>query len=219
MCARKAIHDLSQTREEYGELSLLEADMHPNPIEQFTFWFEQYTQLEPATCNAMVLSTVDADNHPDSRVVLLKELKDGEFVFYTNYHSTKGLQMQHNPFVALNFYWPQQVRQVRVLGTVRHVSAAHSDDYFYSRPIESQLSSIASHQSSVVDSRETLHAAYQDLLTEYQHSQHIVRPETWGGYAVNPHKIEFWQGRDNRLHDRIQYIYQDKNWMMQRLAP
>lgn len=219
MCAFKSIHTLAQTREEYGESALLESQMHPNPIEQFILWFEQYAQTEPSTCNAMVLSTVDADNHPDSRVVLLKELKDGEFVFYTNYNSVKGVQMHNNPFVALNFYWPHQVRQVRVRGTVRQVSAAESDEYFYSRPIESQLSSIASHQSAIVDSREALHAAYQKLLADYTHTHDILRPETWGGYTVTPHQIEFWQGRNNRLHDRIQYTHHENHWTMCRLAP
>lgn len=219
MCAFKAIQDLSQTREEYGEIALVESEMHPDPIEQFSLWFELYAQAEPSTCNAMVLSTVDANNHPDSRVVLLKELTDGEFIFFSHYDSVKGLQMANNPFVALNFYWSHQMRQVRILGKARHISAAHSDEYFYSRPIDSQLSSIVSHQSSIVSSREALQADYQRAQNEYAHTHHITRPETWGGYAVMPTQIEFWQGRNNRLHDRIQYRYHENRWIMQRLAP
>lgn len=216
MSAFKSIHDLSQTREEYGEMALIESDMHVDPIEQFKFWFEQYAQTDPITSNAMVLSTVDANSHPDSRIVLLKELMDGEFIFYTHYDSTKGLQMAHNPFVALNFFWPQLARQVRICGIVRQVSAAQSDEYFYSRPLESQFSTMISHQSSIIASREDLQTAYQKVRIDCAKPK---RPETWGGYAVKPQQIEFWQGRDNRLHDRIQYIFQENGWLMQRLAP
>ena len=218
MCAFKSIDELSNTREEYGTASLLESDMNPDPIEQFKNWFDLHAQTEPTTYNAMVLSTVDECNHPDSRVVLLKELTAGEFVFYTHYTSTKGLQIDANPFVALNFYWPQHARQVRVRGKVHHVSPEQSDEYFHSRPLDSQFSSIASPQSKVIANQEALIASFQRVCTEHQHST-PTRPESWGGYAVVPSQIEFWQGRDNRLHDRIQYRRHDNQWHMQRLAP
>jgi pyridoxamine 5'-phosphate oxidase len=215
----KGIDNLHQAREEYGTLSLLEAEMDPDPIMQFKLWFELHAQLEPKTYNAMVLSTVDEQNHPDSRVVLLKEVDAGEFVFYTQYISTKGQQLQHNPWVALNFYWSHHIRQIRIRGKARRVSAAQSDEYFYSRPLASQCSSIASVQSQVIPNQDTLTTAYQRVCAEHQTQQSIVRPESWGGYAVEPYQIEFWQGRDNRLHDRIQYIKQEPGWLMQRLAP
>jgi pyridoxamine 5'-phosphate oxidase len=218
MCAFKSIDVLSQTREEYGSTSLFEADMDPNPIEQFKRWFDEHAQTEPKTYNAMVLSTVDDRNQPDSRVVLLKELADGAFVFYTHYDSAKGLQIAANSSVALNFYWPHSARQVRIRGQAHRVNAAHSDEYFYSRPVESQFSSIASHQSQVIPNQAALIAAYQQVRTKAQNTA-ITRPESWGGYAVIPTHIEFWQGRDNRLHDRIQYILEETQWCMRRLAP
>lgn len=214
----KSINDLSQTREEYGEVALFEADMHPNPFEQFKDWFDQNARMDPKTCNAMVLSTVDQSNHPDSRIVLLKELMEGEFVFYSHYTSEKGLQISSNPQVALNFYWSNQSRQVRIRGWVHRISAAHSDEYFYSRPRASQLSGIASPQSTVLANREELDAAYQRVCAEYS-DKDIVRPKSWGGYAVVPSQIEFWQGRNSRLHDRIRYTKNGDHWQMQRLAP
>ncbi len=210
--------ELSHIREEYGTVSLLESTVNSDPIEQFKQWFDAYAQIEPKTANAMVLSTVDHNHHPDSRVVLLKELSEGTFVFYSHYSSVKGLQMESTPFVALNFYWPQQMRQVRVRGSVHRVSAAQSDAYFYSRPLESQLSCSASPQSMPIATRTELEAAYQHACID--HALHpVTRPESWGGYAVVPSQIEFWQGRDNRLHDRIQYIRHSDRWQIQRLAP
>ncbi|PJD93929.1 MAG: pyridoxamine 5'-phosphate oxidase [Legionella sp.] len=218
MSSFKSIDHLPQTREEYGARHLLESEMHSNPIEQFKIWFDEYAQTEPTTYNAMVLSTVDHCNHPDSRIVLLKELDKNEFIFYTQYSGVKGLQMENNPFVALNFYWPQQARQVRVRGMVHRISAEQSDEYFYSRPRESQLSCMASPQSLKISGREELEAAYRKVCETYADIM-TVRPDSWGGYAVVPDEIEFWQGRDNRLHDRIQYIRHEDNWCMQRLTP
>lgn len=212
------IDQLSHTREEYGNVPLQEATMHIDPIEQFKEWFDQYAKYYPQTSNAMVLSTVDHQNHPDSRVVLLKELDKDTFVFYTQYNGVKGLQMETNPFVALNFYWPQLARQVRVRGKVHRVSIDASNKYFDSRPRESQLSAIASSQSMEISGREQLEERYQQLQVDYA-DKPIARPESWGGFAVVPHQIEFWQGRDNRLHDRIQYLRQNGIWRRCRLAP
>lgn len=209
---------LHQTREEYGAMSLLESEVDPDPIEQFKRWFAEYAQLEPKTSNAMLLSTVDEQNHPDSRVVLLKELTRGEFIFYSHYTSAKGKQMDGNPWVALNFYWSQNMRQIRVRGKIHRLSAKHSDEYFYSRPIESQLGAIASEQSQIIPNQKALLDEYQRVCTEYEHKK-ITRPASWGGYAVVPEQIEFWQGRNNRLHDRILYTRKETQWKMDRLAP
>ncbi|HVT62784.1 MAG TPA: pyridoxamine 5'-phosphate oxidase [Legionellaceae bacterium] len=213
-----AIEHLSQTREEYGTCSLLEENIHPDPIEQFKIWFQQYANIQPTTHNAMVLSTVDQYNHPDSRIVLLKELDKDQFIFYTEYSGVKGLQMEINPFVALNFYWPEQARQIRIRGSVHRVSAAQSDKYFYSRPRESQLACMASPQSMKILGRQALETAYLKVFEKYA-DKATVRPETWGGYAVVPNQIEFWQGRDNRLHDRIQYTRHQEQWCIERLTP
>lgn len=215
---RKSIQDLAQTREEYGDRPLVETEMSPDPFVQFTLWFDQYAQLDPNTCNAMVLSTVDTDHHPDARVVLLKELLAGEFIFYTHYTSEKGIQMTNNPHVALTFYWSSQARQIRVRGCVRRLSAEQSDAYFHMRPRASQLSCLISHQSEPIANRAELEIAYQQVCRDNQDKE-IVRPDYWGGYAVMPSQIEFWQGRNSRLHDRIRYTRQDTSWHMQRLAP
>ncbi|MDP3704722.1 MAG: pyridoxamine 5'-phosphate oxidase [Legionellaceae bacterium] len=210
--------DLPSIRQEYGTLDLLESTLHKNPIDQFEDWFTQHLQAEKNTPNAMVLSTVDQHGSPDSRVVLLKELDNGAFVFYTNYYSVKGLQLDHNPHAALNFYWPELMRQVRVRGVVNRVSKQQADEYFYSRPIASQLSTIASPQSAEISSREELDNALAQALQDYADKK-IIRPDHWGGYAVTPEEVEFWQGRDNRLHDRLQYYRKRDTWCCRRLAP
>ncbi len=212
------IDDLAHTREDYGDVVLLETQMHADPLMQFAEWFAAYSALNPQTANAMVLSTVDSQNHPDSRVVLLKELDKNQFIFYTQYNGAKGLQMEMNPFVALNFYWSQQARQVRVRGVVHRISAIESDKYFVSRPRESQLSAMTSSQSMELSGRSELEQAYLQLDSAYA-GKPIPRPECWGGYAVVPDQIEFWQGRNNRLHDRIQYSRQGDTWRRCRLAP
>ncbi len=212
------IEDLSNIRQNYGELELLEKDLATDPIIQFTLWFQEHTQLVKDTPNAMVLSTVDQHGWPDSRVVLLKGLDKEQFVFYTNYYSAKGLQLDANPHAALNFYWPENMRQVRVRGKVTKVSEKQADDYFHSRPVPSQFSTIASPQSQEISSRDKLFADLDKVVKMYA-GKEIVRPKHWGGYALTPQEIEFWQGRDNRLHDRIQYYYKNDTWCFRRLAP
>jgi pyridoxamine 5'-phosphate oxidase len=166
----------------------------------------------------MVLSTVDEQGHPDSRVVLLKGLDKGNFIFYTNYQSTKGMQIKCNPHAALNFYWPQSARQVRIKGKVEKITDKQSDEYFISRPVMSQLSAVISPQSQEIPDRAFLENALNDLV-KTQDKEHVKRPGYWGGYQIIPDEIEFWQGRDNRLHDRIQYYRQDGSWFLRRLAP
>jgi pyridoxamine 5'-phosphate oxidase len=209
---------LADIRREYGELCMNEANVLVDPIEQFKLWFEDVLQHEKNDPTAMVLSTADEQGHPDSRVVLLKGITKGHFVFFTNYQSAKGKQISYTPFVALNFYWPQMARQIRIRGTIAKVSDLESDHYFATRPITSQCSALISPQSNVVPSRASLEQALNDLIEK--HDQYpLTRPTYWGGYSVAPTELEFWQGRDNRLHDRIHYYQQNKIWHHRRLAP
>ncbi len=209
---------IADIRRDYGELTLNEQIVPEDPIVQFHHWFADVLRHETNDPTAMVLSTVDDKGHPDSRVVLLKGLEDGNFIFYTNYKSAKALQIENHPYVALNFYWPQMARQVRVRGAIKKVNKELSDSYFASRPVKSQFSAIVSPQSSEVSSREALELAVNDLIQKHGQAP-VLRPEHWGGYRVIPNEIEFWQGRDNRLHDRIHYFYQGDRWLLRRLAP
>lgn len=203
-------------RREYGSQDLNEAAMHENPIEQFNVWFAEAKQAEPHDPTAMVLSTVDAAGMPDSRVVLLKGLDGRGFVFYTHYSSVKGIQLAHSPHAALNFYWPHLARQVRVRGWIEKTSSDQSDEYFLSRPILSQCAAMAATQSREIPDRASLERAFHDLLTL---EISPARPRDWGGYRLEPRTIEFWQGRDNRLHDRIVYRRIEQDWQIVRLAP
>lgn len=215
MTHKKPISDI---RRDYGTLPLSEDGMDDSPIAQFEHWFSEIINSERNDPTAMVLSTVDELGHPDSRVVLLKGTKDGSFVFYTNYRSTKALQIQKMPYVALNFYWPEMARQVRIRGQIKKVSVEESNAYFLSRPKNSQLSAHASPQSQEISSREELEERLNQLITTYQQKP-VIRPEHWGGYEVIPDEYEFWQGRDNRLHDRIHYYRENDKWLQRRLAP
>ncbi|WP_058533376.1 pyridoxamine 5'-phosphate oxidase [Legionella saoudiensis] len=209
---------IADIRRDYGELKLEDQEIPQEPTEQFHLWFTDVLKNETNDPTAVVLSTVDGNGLPDSRVVLLKGLEGGNYIFYTNYQSNKAMQLQKTPYAALNFYWPQMARQVRIRGKVQKVSPEQSDAYFSSRPVKSQFSAIASPQSHEISSREMLEKALNDLIQ--QHGQKpIIRPEYWGGYMVIPDEIEFWQGRDNRLHDRIHYYRQEGNWLHHRLAP
>jgi pyridoxamine 5'-phosphate oxidase len=209
---------MSEIRRDYGNLSLSEESVANSPFEQFEQWFKEVLATENSDPTAMVLSTVDKKGRPDSRVVLLKGLLNNCFVFYTNYKSAKATQIGEYPFVALNFYWPQTARQVRVRGQVKKVSKAQSDTYFSSRPLQSQFSAISSPQSQVIKNRGELESLFNQLIAEHQ-QQSLVRPDYWGGYKVIPEEIEFWQGRDNRLHDRIHYYQHKGIWHHHRLAP
>lgn len=212
------VEKIADIRRDYGGLSLNEESIHTDPLKQFQVWFDDIIAMEKTDPTAMVLSTVDEQGFPDSRVVLLKSLDNGHFVFFTNYQSAKAKQIESNPVVALNFFWPEMARQVRIRGIATRVSEAESDDYFASRPLKSQLSAIISPQSQIIASRAVLEEALSKL-SEQQSQPPIPRPSFWGGYKVKPDLIEFWQGRDNRLHDRICYHRHADNWLIQRLAP
>lgn len=209
---------VADIRREYGDLELTEDRLEANPMDQFKLWFEATRISEKSDPTAMVLSTVDEKGWPDSRVVLLKGIEKDAFVFYTNYDSNKSIQLQHTPYAALNFYWPQMARQVRIRGRVKRTAESHSDLYFSQRPIESQLSAMASHQSQPLANRQELEDAFNKLVNEYRHKP-VIRPCNWGGYYVIPDEMEFWQGRDSRLHDRFHYFRQNGNWIGRRLAP
>lgn len=209
---------IADIRREYGELSLSEESVLASPIAQFKLWFEDALNVEKSDPTAMVLSTVDEQGLPDSRVVLLKGLEEESFIFYTNYQSSKSIQLQHTPYAALNFYWPQMARQIRVRGRVHRTSDEQSDTYFASRPLASQLSAIVSAQSQPIDDRKTLEDSLNKLIAEHG-QEAVVRPENWGGFKIIPEGIEFWQGRNNRLHDRIYFYKKNGQWIFCRLAP
>lgn len=205
---------LRNERREYTRYELSEADLTASPFTLLEKWLLEASEAEREH-TAMVLSTV-ADNIPSSRIVLLKELKDNRLVFFTNYSSRKGREMEENHVVCLNFFWPHCERQVRAIGHVSRVSPQESDDYFYSRPLESQIGAIISQQSHYLENREQLTLAYEKALKS---KEAIKRPENWGGYAVSPFEIEFWQGRPSRLHDRFRYTKINELWEVHRLYP
>jgi len=214
----KEISELaSNLRNEYLKRTLSEADVSTDPIEQFGAWFKEALDAEIHNANAMTLATATPDGHPSVRIVLLKGMDKDGFVFFTNYHSRKGLAIARNINVAVNFFWKELERQVCVEGVVEKITAEESDEYFGSRPEGSKLSAWASPQSMPVK-REELEDAMRKMQIEFKDKE-IQRPPHWGGYRLKPHRIEFWQGRPNRLHDRILYTYKDGNWAISRLAP
>lgn len=209
---------MASNRREYGQLSLNAEDMADSPLVQFEQWFDEAVSNEVMDPTAMTLSTVDPKGRPDSRVVLLKGIENNAFVFYTNYNSTKSVELRVHPYAALNFYWPSMARQVRIRGPVTRVSDVASDEYFASRPKKSQCGAIASPQSQVMTDRDDLEAQVEQIMQAHEHDL-IKRPAYWGGFAVSVDEMEFWQGRDSRLHDRILYAKDDKSWKKSRLAP
>ena len=210
---------LSDLRREYALAGLKESDLDPSPFKQFDKWFQQALAAGLPEPNAMTLATATPDGKPSARVVLLKGFNEHGFVFFTNYESQKGRELSANPHAALVCYWIELERQVRISGRVSRVSAEESEDYFRSRPVGSQLGAWVSRQSQVVSGREILEDKLEELTQEYQ-SKPIPLPPYWGGYRVAPDTIEFWQGRPNRLHDRLRYTRQSGDqWLIERLSP
>jgi pyridoxamine 5'-phosphate oxidase len=200
-------------------VELDEEQVDPNPVNQFRRWFDDAKALGLPLPEAMTLATTTKDGRPSARLVLLKQVDAAGFVFYTNYHSSKARDLEANPFAALVFYWPQLDYQVRVEGPVTRISAAESDEYFQTRPRESQLGALASPQSEAIASRDVLERRFAELEQEYK-GRVIDRPAHWGGYRVKPERIEFWKSRPGRLHDRLLYELQaDQSWTITRLAP
>jgi pyridoxamine 5'-phosphate oxidase len=210
---------IADIRKDYKLKVFTEAEAHSNAILQFEIWWKDAMQSELPEVNAMTLATSSSDGIPSARIVLLKGFSEKGFVFYTNYNSFKAQQMAENPRACLVFFWNELERQVRVTGIVQKVSATESDDYFNSRPEGSRISAIVSPQSQVISSRKWLEEQ-ADALAKQNINSNLHRPENWGGYLVRPISIEFWQGRANRLHDRLQYTLEDDGgWKLERLAP
>ena len=210
---------LAAMRTDYVQSSLSETDVLADPIAQFQKWFAEAVKAQVMEPNAMDLSTVTPDGKPSSRIVLIKQFDERGFTWYTNYHSDKGQQLEHNPNAALLFFWRELERQVRIEGTVVKTTAAESDEYFNVRPLQSRLSAIASQQSAPIDSRATLESHYEAVAAALGDAQPL-RPAHWGGYRLQPERIEFWQGRRSRFHDRIVFTRgADGQWSMQRLQP
>jgi pyridoxamine 5'-phosphate oxidase len=210
---------LSELRRDYTAGGLAEEDVDPNPFRQFALWFEQARTATGHEPNAMTVATVGTDGLPAARILLLKGFDERGFVFYTNYESDKGRQLEENPRAALLFYWPELERQVRISGDVERVSREDSERYFHSRPRGSQIGAAISRQSAVIPNRQVLVAAVAQMEQEHEVGE-IPLPDFWGGYRVSPSWIEFWQGRPSRLHDRLRYLREaDGNWRIVRLSP
>ncbi|MCR9084800.1 MAG: pyridoxamine 5'-phosphate oxidase [Cyclobacteriaceae bacterium] len=210
--------DISSIRKDYTLKSLDISDVNDSPFEQFHQWLREAISAEVLEVNAMTLSTLHADGYPNGRVVLLKELDYG-FVFFSNYQSEKGQELENHPKASLTFFWPELERQVRVMGTVEKISESQSDEYFLSRPRGSQIGAWASPQSHKINSREVLEERLKEMQLRFEEEK-LIRPPHWGGFRVLPHKIEFWQGRPSRLHDRILYEKNEAGaWTISILAP
>jgi pyridoxamine 5'-phosphate oxidase len=210
---------MSQIDKQESSPPLDESTVDRDPIKQFRLWFDAAVASGSRLPESMTLATATPDGRPSARVVLLKHVDTHGFVFYTNYRSTKAKELDENPHAALVFYWVGLDRQVRVEGRVERVSAAESDEYFKTRPRESQLGALASPQSEVIESREVLENRLRELEENYR-DREVERPAHWGGYRLKPERIEFWENRPGRLHDRIAYDLQaDGSWSIARLAP
>jgi pyridoxamine 5'-phosphate oxidase len=210
-------HDLSKIRNEYrlGELDIAQVD--PDPVKQFSTWMDQAIRAGIEEPTAMTLATATRDGRPSARMVLLKDFGQDGFTFFTNYQGRKAGELKENPLAAMVFYWKELERQVRIEGRVKKISATESDEYFASRPPESQISAVISPQSAPLPDRKFLEQLRQDYLA-ISGAKHF-RPPHWGGYRLSPTLMEFWQGRPGRLHDRIQYTLDHNNWEIVRLAP
>lgn len=215
------ISSLQNIRNEYTKAGLNERDVHADPVEQFTIWFNEALSSKVIEPNAMTLATVDAQNRPSVRVVLLKNVDERGFTFYTNYDSHKGKDIAYNKHVSILFFWPELERQVRIEGVASKLSFEESELYFHSRPFASQIGAISSPQSEIIESRDVLDKKNKELEKKYEDAS-VPMPNYWGGYLIVPKLIEFWQGGAGRLHDRLVFTKEEdekNNWKISRLAP
>jgi len=209
---------IAEIRKDYLKSSLSEDDVAVDPFTQFSKWWEEAINAHIEEVNAMTLATSTANGIPSARIVLLKGFDENGFVFFTNYTSRKGREIEENPNVALLFFWKELERQVRIVGRIHKLDVATSDAYFNSRPEGSKIGAWASEQSAAIENREIMEEKVAVIEEKFK-SVSIYRPEFWGGYVVVPNSMEFWQGRSSRLHDRILYTKKEVNWDIQRLAP
>lgn len=213
------MENLHDKRKVYEKSQLIESEIKQNPIEQFRDWFLEANESPMISeANAMAVSTVEEDGCPRTRMVLLKSYTHEGFIFYTNYNSRKGKAIESNHKACLHFFWPNLERQIIIKADLEKVAENLSDGYFHSRPKGSQLGAVVSPQSQVIPNKEFLEEKLKELEKEYENTE-VPRPANWGGYLARPYEIEFWQGRPNRLHDRIIYQLEDLDWKISRLAP
>ena len=210
--------DIKNLRLNYKKSTIDFKNLAKNPIQYFMNWFEDALKVSKQEANACVLSSVSSDNYPSSRVVLLKGINENGFTFFTNYKSSKAKDIDANPNVALNFYWPELERQVRIVGIAKKITINDSDTYFKSRPRESQMGAWLSDQSKVIGLDYNFMETLNSLESKFKDKE-VARPLHWGGYCIEPIKVEFWQGRPSRLHDRLEYKIEDGKWIYKRLAP
>ena len=210
--------DIKNLRLNYKKSTIDFKNLAENPIHYFMNWFEDALKVNKQEANACVLSSVSSDNCPSSRVVLLKEVNENGFTFFTNYKSSKAKDIDANPNVALNFYWPELERQVRIVGIAKKITINDSDTYFKSRPRESQMGAWLSDQSKVIGLDYNFMDTLNSLESKFKDKE-VARPLHWGGYCIEPIKVEFWQGRPSRLHDRLEYKIEGGKWIYKRLAP
>jgi pyridoxamine 5'-phosphate oxidase len=213
------MHNLAEIRKEYSKATLDISNVKSDPIHQFTKWFDEAIEAKVLEPNAMSLATVSSDNRPSCRIVLLKGIEENKFLFYTNYQSHKGKELENNPVCALTFFWPELERQIRIEGIAGRVSENKSIEYFHSRPLGSQVSAWASPQSAIIENRLILEDRARQIEKRFEGKEVLPKPQQWGGYEVDPLLIEFWQGRESRLHDRLEYVRVDGLWKVHRLAP
>lgn len=209
---------LENLRVNYRHASLDVRDTQSDPVKQFNQWLQEAINSQCDEPNAFVLSTISS-NRPRSRVVLLKGIVDSEFIFYTNYLSHKGHEIDANPFVSMNFLWLPLQRQVRIEGKITKTSSNISDDYFQKRPRGNQLGAIASPQSQKIKDRESLETLFKETDSKFANTEILQRPLHWGGYSIQPDYFEFWQGRESRMHDRLAFTKENNHWVISRLAP